>query len=147
MKNIFFKMILIIMTIIVVCSCSVTHQKNAFFRIYESIDNGASDPTFIMLKNLGRTFEIYSPTMRITTVGMWETRGDTLIFSPSLDYTAEKGKLHIENLNDSIKTVTSISKQYIIKGDMIFDITNYDQIYPGFIGNEQPISSQYKMMK
>lgn len=84
-------MILIITTIIVVCSCSVTHQKNAFFRIYESIDNGASDPTFITLKNLGRAFEIYSPTMRITTVGMWETRGDTLIFSPSLDYTAEKG--------------------------------------------------------
>lgn len=147
MKNIFFKMILIITTIIVVCSCSVTHQKNAFFRIYESIDNGASDPTFITLKNLGRAFEIYSPTMRITTVGMWETRGDILIFSPSLDYTAEKGKLYIENLNDSIKTVTSISKQYIIKGDMLFDITNYDQIYPGFIGNEQPISSQYKMME
>lgn len=144
MKNIFFRVILIIMTIIVVCSCSVTHQRNAFFHIYESIDNGTSDPTFITIKNLGRTFEIYSPTMRITTIGMWESRGDTLIFSPSLDYTAEKGKLYIENLNDSIRTVTSISKQYIIKGDMLFDITNYDQIYPGLIGDEPPI---YKMIE
>ncbi len=142
MKNIFFRVILIIMTIIVVCSCSVTHQRNAFFRIYESMDNGASDPMFITLKDLGRTFEIYSPTMRITTVGIWETRGDTLIFSPSLDYTAEKGKLHIENLNDSIKTVTSIPKQYLIKGDMLLDITSYDPIYPGFTGSEQP--SKYR---
>ena len=57
---------------------------------------------------------------------------------------AEKGKLYIENLNDSIRTVTSISKQYIIKGDMLFDITNYDQIYPGLIGDEPPI---YKMIE
>ena len=78
---------------------------------------------------------------------MWETKGDTLIFTPSLDYAVEKGKLYIENLNDSIKTVTSIPKQYLIKGDILLDITDYNQIYPGFMSNEQPISSQYKMMK
>ena len=147
MKNIFFKVIFIIMTIIVVCSCSATHQSNAFFRTYESIDNGTSAPTFITLKNPGRAFEIYSPIMCITTIGMWKTKGDTLIFTPSLDYTVEKGKLYIENIDDSIKTVTSIPKQYLIKGDILLDITDYSPIYPGFMGNEQPISSQYKMIR
>lgn len=78
---------------------------------------------------------------------MWETKGDTLIFTPSLDYTVEKEKLYIENLNDSIRTVTSIPKYYLIKGDILHEITDYSQIYPEFMGNERPISSQYKMMK
>lgn len=30
-------------------------------------------------------FEIYSQTMRMTTIGMWETRGDILIFYPCVD--------------------------------------------------------------
>ena len=147
MKKIFFRAIFIIITIIVECSCSTTHQSNAFFRTYESLNNGVIAPTFITLKKPGKTFEIYSPTMCITTIGMWETKGDTLIFTPSLDYTVEKEKLYIENLNDSIKTVTSIPKYYLIKGDILHEITDYSQIYPEFMGNERPISSQYKMMK
>lgn len=85
--------------------------------------------------------------MHITTIGIWETKGDTLMFTHSLDCTVEKGKLNIENLNDSIKTVTSIPKRFLIKGDILLDITDYRQIYPEFMGNEKPISSQYKLIK
>ncbi len=147
MKNIYIRVIFIIITIIIVCSCSTTHQSNAFFSIYESIDNGVSSPMFITHKKIGKTFEIYSPVMHITTIGIWETKGDTLMFTPSLDCTVEKGKLNIENLNDSIKTVTSIPKRFLIKGDILLDITDYRQIYPEFMGNEKPISSQYKLIK
>lgn len=108
MKKIYIRVIFIIITIIIVCSCSTTHQSNAFFSIYESIDNGVSSPMFITQKKIGKTFEIYSPVMHIITIGIWETKGDTLMFTPSLDCTVEKRKLNIENLNDSIKTVTSI---------------------------------------
>lgn len=107
-EKIYIRVIFIIITIIIVCSCSTTHQSNAFFSIYESIDNGVSSPMFITQKKIGKTFEIYSPVMHIITIGIWETKGDTLMFTPSLDCTVEKGKLNIENLNDSIKTVTSI---------------------------------------
>ena len=93
------------------------------------------------------TFEIYSPTMCITTIGMWKTKGDTLICTPSLDYAVEKGKLYTENLNDTIKTVTSIPKRYLIKGNILLDITDYNQIYPEFMGTERPIYSQYKLIK
>ena len=147
MKKFFLRAVFIITAIVVICSCSAAHQSNAFFHTYESIGNGISEPTFITLKNSGRTFEIYSPTMRITTIGMWEIKGDTLIFTPSLDYTVEKGKLYIENLTDSIKTVTSITKRYLIKGEILLDITDYSQIYSGFMGNDQSISTQYKIMK
>lgn len=107
-EKIYIRVIFIIITIIIVCSCPTTHQSNAFFSIYESIDNGVSSPMFITQKKIGKTFEIYSPVMHIITIGIWETKGDTLMFTPSLDCTVEKGKLNIENLNDSIKTVTSI---------------------------------------
>ena len=101
----------------------------------------------LLHKKIGKTFEIYSPVMHITTIGIRETKGDTLIFTPSLDCTVEKGKLNIEDLNDSIKTVTSIPKRFLIKGDILLDITDYRQIYPEFMGNEKTISSQYKLIK
>lgn len=137
----------IIIMIVCFCSCSAIHQNNASFYTYQSVGNGVSVPTFITLKKFGRTFEIYSPTMQITTVGMWKTKDDTLIFTPSLDYTVENEKLYIEHLNDTIKTVTSIPKRYLIKGEELIDITDYRQIYSEFMGDEQPVSSQYKKMK
>ena len=65
------------------------------------------------------TFEIYSPTMRITTIGMWKTKGDTLICTPYLDYAVEKGKLYTENLsrhhkNSDIYTQTLSNKRKYI---------------------------------
>ena len=51
MIKIYIRVIFIIVTIIIVCSCSTTHQSNAFFSIYESIDNGVSSPMFITQKN------------------------------------------------------------------------------------------------
>ena len=78
---------------------------------------------------------------------MWKTKGDTLICTPSLDYAVEKGKLYTENLNDTIKTVTSIPKRYLIKGNILLDITDYNQIYPEFMGTERPIYSQYQLIK
>ena len=50
MKKIYIRVIFIIITIIIVYSCSTTHQSNAFFSIYESIDNGVSSPMFITQK-------------------------------------------------------------------------------------------------
>lgn len=147
MKNMFLRIAFVIVTIIVFYSCSVTHQGNAFFRIYERIDNGPFDPMFITIKHSGRSFELYSPTMHITTVGTWETRGDTLILSPCLDYTAVNGELYIENPEDSIKTVTSIPMYYLINGNMLLDITDYSQAYPDFVDSERPSPSQYKLMK
>ena len=147
MKNIFFMVAFIIMTAFVVCSCSTTHQNNTFFPTYKSVDNCASGPMFITLKNHNMTFEIYSPTMCITTIGMWKTKGDTLICTPYLDYAVEKGKLYTENLSRHHKTVTSIPKRYLIKGNILLDITDYRQIYPEFMGTERPIYSQYKLIK
>lgn len=123
-----------------VCSCS-THKRIVYFRIFESIDNGPFDPTFITLK--GRSFEIYDPAMPLTTIGTWKTRGDTLICYPFFDYIVQKDKIYIDYVNDSIKTVTSIPMYYLIKEDMLLEITDYSQIDPSL----KELSTQYKMIK
>lgn len=134
------------MTIIVVCSCSVQPKRNAIFRVYESINNGPFAPTYITINN-GRTFHIYDPEIQLNTIGIWEIRGDTLIFFPSLDYVAVKEEIYVDNVNDSIVTVTSIPQYYLIKGkgDMLIDITDYRQVDP--VNMEYIAPMQYKMIK
>lgn len=138
---------LTIIVIITVSSCSITSHRNAFFRTYQSINNGVSEPSFLTLKMPVKTYEFYSPTMNLTTIGLWETRRDTLVLIPSLDYTFRKGILYTENLMDSIKSVTSIPKFYLVKNNRLIDITNYGQVIPEIMGDEHSVLTQYKLMK
>lgn len=143
-------MIFGIMPLIGICSCSVPHygcsvphNSNRYFRIYKRINNGPLDPTFLKLKRNG--FELYTPVFEETRVGLWEIRGDTLKLYPSFEYSFIKGKWYIENYDDSISSITSIPKQYIIKRDMLYDITDYSPVLPGI--TDQFKGEDFRRMK
>ena len=118
---------------VIMSSCSIRSNINSYVRMYV-FDDRVNLPQYLTLKRNFNIFEYYSPLLGETTIGSYETNGDTLILRPSLDYYFYHNKLYMDNYKDSIPTLSNIPKKYIMQNDELLDITNYiEQIFPDSI--------------
>lgn len=126
MNKILFTVISIIITVVVE-SCSTPHGLLPLINIYETVD-APGVPNTIILKRNGNTYEEYSSTIGLNTVGTYEVNGDTIIFNYSFEYVRTRGAMKV--FSDSANIYVSLPRKYLIKdnGNMLIDITDYSPI-------------------
>lgn len=126
MNKIIFTVIAIIITVFVY-SCSTPHGHLPLMSIYETVD-APGIPNTIILKRNGNTYEEYSSTIGLNTVGTYEVNGDTIIFNYSFEYVRTRGGMKV--FSDSANIYVFLPRKYLIKdnGNMLIDITDYSPI-------------------
>ena len=70
----------------------------------------------------------YSSNPVIYVVSTWRMNGDTIFAVPRIEYGNRKDGFWYNPLDNSDSTVTSINKTYIMKGNVLEDITDYSPI-------------------
>jgi len=125
------KEIVIIFCCVLFLSCKTQKiSLSPFVVVYKSDWIGHIPPEYISLKMQSEVFEIYSPGIYSSTVGKWNIKNDTLFLLPKYEYFSRDSELKFSEIMPKDTTVTTISKQYLIKNDCLIDITDYSIILP-----------------
>lgn len=137
--------------LVIMSGCSIRHNSNSYVLTYV-YDDRVNMPHYLTLKRNFNSFEYYYPLLGITTVGSYETNGDTLILKPAMEYGFFHQKLYTDDYRDTIPTLSNIQKKFIMQNDELLDITNYiEQIFPDSVSliklNKNNPPNRFKLMK
>jgi hypothetical protein len=104
--------------------------------MYESDWVGHIPPTYILLRTQPKVFEIYSPSIYSSTVGLWNIKNDTLFLFPKCEYFSRNSELKFSEITPKDTSVTTIPQQYLMKNDCLIDITDYRIILPELFSSQ-----------
>lgn len=71
----------------------------------------------------------YSSGAMLYVASTWTMNGDTIFTVPKIEYGISRGEFWYTPIDGSDSTVTSIKKTYILKGNILEDITDYSPIF------------------
>ena len=134
--------VLIILTFsIMLFSCNI-QKMPSFISIYEV--RGNMYPNYILLKTRPNIFEMYSPAIYYSTIGVWEISNDTMFLFPKYEYWDRNSKLICSEIAPADSTITTIPQQYLIKGNYLIDITNYEPLIPYLFNDSKKPTTYYR---
>lgn len=82
----------------------------------------------IVIQTAPNVLTEYSSGVKFYVVSTWSMNGDTIFAVPRIEYGDGKEDFWYHPVYDTDSTVTSIKKTYILKGNMLEDITDYSPI-------------------
>lgn len=132
MKKIFF-----ILGCVLFFSCRMQEQKyRPFIAVYQSYYVGNTLPSYIILKEQPKYFEIYSPSVYGSVFGQWRINHDTLFLLPKYETFIEKAEQIISEVTQQNMNVMTIPQKYLIKNDCLIDVTDYRSVLPDLCNDE-----------
>ena len=93
--------------------------------VYEEYPSKGRAPVFIKLKERGNMADIYYSHIHYGLSGVYEKKGDTLLFYPKMEYYLNNGNnIYCSLDSTTIPTILTIPHSYLLFDSGIMDITD-----------------------
>lgn len=94
--------------------------------------------------NSGDSVGLYFGTINGKSAGKWVISGDTLVLYPRFRLYMNQDSLVYSKFNSSALSIESQIYRYVFRGDSIYDITDYTELYETIVAQDSTYTLIYK---